>query len=76
MTKDTKSLPMSAQPYGLIATFTTTAEAMHAAEQVRDAGYKFWDVISPFPIHGMDRAMGIRRSKVPKNVKISTIDGL
>jgi hypothetical protein len=39
---------------------------MHAAEQVRDAGYKFWDVITPFPIHGLDRAMGIRRSKVPR----------
>ena len=57
---------MSAQPYGLIATFTTTADAMHAAEQVRDAGYKFWDVITPFPIHGMDRAMGMRRSLVPR----------
>jgi hypothetical protein len=57
---------MAAQPYGLIATFATPAEAMHAAEKVRDAGYKFWDVISPFPVHGMDRAMGIRRSRVPR----------
>lgn len=64
---------MAAQPYGLIATFETTAEAMHAAEQVRDAGYKFWDVISPFPVHGMDRAMGMRRSKVPR---ISLLGGL
>jgi hypothetical protein len=67
---------MAAQPYGLIATFTTTAEAMHAAEQVRDAGYKFWDVISPFPIHGMDRAMGIRRSKVPRASFLGGLAGL
>jgi hypothetical protein len=67
---------MAAQPYGLIATFTTTAEAMHAAEQVRDAGYKFWDVISPFPIHGMDRAMGIRRSKVPRASFLGGLVGL
>jgi hypothetical protein len=33
---------------------------------VRDAGYKSWDVITPFPIHGMDRAMGVRRSLVPR----------
>jgi len=57
---------MSSQPFGLMAMYDTPAEAMHAAEQVRDAGYKFWDVISPFPIHGMDRAMGMRRSKVPR----------
>ena len=57
---------MSSKPYGLIAMYDTPAEAMQAAEQVRDAGYKFWDVIAPFPVHGMDRAMGMRRSKVPR----------
>lgn len=57
---------MSSKPYGLIAMYETPAEAMHAAEQVRDSGYKFWDVIAPFPVHGMDRAMGMRRSKVPR----------
>ena len=57
---------MAAQPYGLIATFQTPAEAYHAAEQVRDAGYKNWDVIAPCPIHGMDTAMGLKRSIVPR----------
>ncbi len=57
---------MSAQPYGLIATFETPAEVYHAAEQVRDAGYKHWDVISPCPIHGLDKAMGLKRSIVPR----------
>jgi len=57
---------MAAQPHGLIATFQTTGALMHAAEQVRDAGYKFWDCITPCPIHGLDVAMGIKRSKVPR----------
>ena len=57
---------MASQPYGLIATFETTGALMHAAEQVRDAGYKSWDCITPFPVHGLDRAMGVRRSKVPR----------
>jgi hypothetical protein len=57
---------MPAQPYGLIAMFDTPAEIVRAAEAVRDAGYKSWDVITPFPIHGMDRAMGVRRSFVPR----------
>jgi Alternative complex III, ActD subunit len=57
---------MSPKTYGLIAMFDSPADIMHAAEKVRDAGYKFWDVITPFPIHGMDRAMGMRRSLVPR----------
>ncbi len=57
---------MPESKYGLIAMFETPAEIVHAAEAVRDAGYKCWDVITPCPIHGMDRAMGVRRSKVPR----------
>jgi hypothetical protein len=50
--------------YGLIAEFDTAAGIMHAAEAVRDAGYRRWDVFTPFPVHGMDRAMGLKNSKV------------
>ena len=32
---------------------------------MRDAGYSSWDVHSPFPIHGMDDAMGLTRSILP-----------
>ena len=57
---------MPAPTYGLIATFETAADVYHAAEQVRDAGYKNWDVIAPCPVHGMDKAMGLKRSIVPR----------
>src|SRR5437763_1639474 len=50
--------------YGMIAEFRTAAAVLHAAEKVRDAGFRKWDVFSPFPVHGMDRAMGLRNSKV------------
>ncbi|MEN9575699.1 MAG: hypothetical protein RL514_3554 [Verrucomicrobiota bacterium] len=50
--------------YGLLAVFETPADAMHAAEKVRDAGYSKWDVHTPFPVHGMDAAMGLRNSPV------------
>lgn len=52
------------KPYGIIAEFDTPADIMHAAEKVRDAGYKRWDVYTPYPIHGMDEAMGLKNSKV------------
>ncbi len=48
--------------YGMAAEFPSAADLMHAAEKVRDAGFKRWDVHSPFPIHGMDKAMGLGKS--------------
>ena len=56
---------MAEETQGLVALFDTAGEVYHAAEEVRDAGYKRWDVFTPFPIHGMDEAMGLKRSKVP-----------
>ena len=50
--------------YGVVAEFTTAADIMHAAEKVRDAGYRRWDVFTPFPVHGMDKAMGLKNSRV------------
>jgi len=54
----------SAKIHGIMAEYTTPADAMHAAEKVRDAGFRKWDVFTPFPVHGMDRAMGLKNSKV------------
>jgi len=48
--------------YGLLATFDGPADLLHAAEKVRDAGFKKFDCHSPFPIHGMDDAMGLKIS--------------
>ncbi|MCB0342369.1 MAG: DUF3341 domain-containing protein [Pseudobdellovibrionaceae bacterium] len=36
-----------------------------AAAQVRKAGFKKFEAISPFPLHGIDEAMGIGRSFIP-----------
>jgi hypothetical protein len=45
---------MSEKIYGLIAEFDSPAAILHAAEKVRDAGYRRWDAFTPFPIHGME----------------------
>jgi hypothetical protein len=47
---------------GVIAEFPSATTLYQAAEQVRDKGYRFWDVHSPFPIHGMNKAMGLGKS--------------
>jgi len=55
----------SQQIYGLLAEFETPAAIFAAAERVRDAGYRWWDCHTPFPVHGLDRAMGIRPTILP-----------
>jgi Protein of unknown function (DUF3341) len=47
---------------GVIAEFGSAEELYRAAERVRERGYRSWDVHSPFPIHGMNKAMGLKRS--------------
>ncbi|MEM0982655.1 MAG: DUF3341 domain-containing protein [Planctomycetota bacterium] len=51
--------------HGVVAEFATPADVFHAAEKVRDAGFKRWDVNTPFPIHDMEEAMGMQRTKLP-----------
>lgn len=51
--------------YGLIAEFTTPHDIMVAAERTREAGYKWFDCCTPFPVHGLDKAMGVRPTILP-----------
>ena len=53
------------QEYGLLAEFETPASIYHACEHVRDAGFTKWDSMTPFPVHGLDKAMGLKRSPLP-----------
>lgn len=50
--------------FAIMAEFDTPAAILHAAEKVRQSGYRQWDVFTPFPVHGMDGAMGLKNSKV------------
>jgi hypothetical protein len=38
---------------------------LHAVDNVRAAGVKIYDVFSPYPVHGIDDALGIERSRLP-----------
>lgn len=65
----------SAKPALLLAEFDTAGACLHAAEKLRDAGYKSFDTHTPFPIHGMDRAMGLKDSKLGWIVLVMAISG-
>ena len=61
--------------FGLVAEFRTPAELYHACEAVRDAGYTRWDAHAPFPVHGLERAMGLKPSKLPWIVLVMALGG-
>lgn len=52
-------------PDALLAEFDGERALVAAAERVREAGYRRWDAHSPYPVHGIDRAMGIRPTILP-----------
>ena len=56
---------MSTKLWGVLAQYENPHTVTKACEAVRDAGYSEWDACAPFPVHGLDRAMGIKPSKLP-----------
>ncbi|MBC24284.1 MAG: hypothetical protein CMJ32_10265 [Phycisphaerae bacterium] len=61
--------------YGMMAEFATPGEIMKAAEKVRAAGYRWWDCHTPFPVHGLDNAMGISPTILPVFVFFAGLTG-
>ena len=68
--------PSGNKVYGIAAEYPTAGALYEAAKRVRDAGFKRWDVHSPFPIHGMDDAMGLGKSWLSAPVLIGGCTGL
>ena len=63
-TSTATTYPTLVRHHAIIAEFDTPGDAIRAAEIVRDAGFRKWDVHTPFAVHGMDAAMGLKNSKV------------
>ena len=61
--------------WGLTAEFSTPAEITQAAKKVREAGFRWWDCHTPFPVHGLDFAMGINYTILPILVFFGGITG-
>jgi Protein of unknown function (DUF3341) len=58
------SSPMPKKLYAVGAEFANPKELYAAAEKVRDRGFKGWDCYTPYYIHGLDKAMGLKKSFV------------
>lgn len=50
---------------GIVGLFRDSHHLTMAAKEARTRHFKYFDCFSPFPVHGLEEAMGIRRSKIP-----------
>lgn len=61
---------------GILAEFETDDAIIDAAVKVRDAGYTRWDCHTPYPVHGLDGAMGVRQTILPWIVLCAGLTGV
>jgi hypothetical protein len=54
--------------HGLMAEFDSAQELLDAANRAREAGFTKTEAYSPFPIHGMEKAVGFNERLIPKFV--------
>ncbi len=62
---DAPDLPDDGPLLGILAFFDHPERTLEAARATRDSDYDGFDVYTPFPVHGMDEAMGLGRSWIP-----------
>jgi len=48
-----------------VATFEREDDIVRAARGVRELGYRIRDAFTPYAVHGLDSAMGLKRSRLP-----------
>jgi hypothetical protein len=50
--------------YGVTALFDSPGKIISASKAVAEHGYKNFDTYTPYPIHGLDNAMKLKRSRI------------
>jgi len=68
--------PEGQKTYGVLAEFDDVTTLLKASAKVRDAGFKMWEAYSPFPVHGLDKAMGHQYTRLPWIVLLCGLTGM
>lgn len=50
---------------GVVGFFDTPADLIEATKKIRPLNYESFDCFTPYPIHGLDRIQGLKRSPLP-----------
>ncbi len=53
------------QAFGWMAEYDDEHKFLDAARKIRDSGYTKTDAFAPFPVHGIDEALGIKPTVLP-----------
>ena len=70
------SEPKPPRSTGWVAEFSNEHALLEAARKVRDSGYTKTDAFTPFPVHGIDEALGIKPTILPFIVLCAGTTGL
>jgi hypothetical protein len=49
----------------VVASFVCEGDLLQAVQAARSSGWQVRDVLSPYPVHGLDQALGLKRSWLP-----------
>ncbi len=60
----------------LVGVYDDEDEVLHAVTEVKESGVKIEEVYTPFPIHGLDKAIGHPRTRIPIAAFIFGLTGL
>jgi hypothetical protein len=60
----------------LVGSFSEPDAMVGSVATLRAAGVAIHDVFTPYPVHGLDQAMGIRRSRLPFVTLLAGLAGL
>ena len=60
----------------LVATFPDTEDLLRAVRKARREMFRVYDVFTPFPVHGLDEALGVRRSRLGCATLFCALTGL
>lgn len=49
----------------LLGVFKREDKLLHSAEALKNRNIPIYDIFTPFPVHGLDELLGIKRSRLP-----------
>ena len=49
----------------IVATYSDAESLLRGVRRATEENFRVYDVFAPYPIHGLDHAMGVRRSRLP-----------
>jgi hypothetical protein len=65
----------SPQLAGVVGFFDHPGTLLQATAKVRDENYQSWDTFTPYPVHGLEHAQGLKRSPLPYVTFVAGLTG-